>query len=163
MHDHQPVAALPTCVVNPRLQPHSDLIIPFAPRRPHAEQRCLVINDLALFVDNLGISATTPRTDVDFHQPRVMRRFMPVLADMLGDNRQCLQRTARRRRIEPERLLGAEVGGKRRAHGIGLGKTHAGQRRVLRRALHPLGSVEDGFAVACDENAALKCHARAMP
>ena len=117
-----------------------------------------MIHDLTLLGDNLCVGPPAPRTDIDFLKARIMCGFMPVRTNLFGDDRERLKRTTRWRRIEPQRLPRAQEFRERRAHRIGLCKARARQRRILRRALHTAGGVENRFAVPRDEDTSVKLH-----
>ncbi len=107
MHDHQPVAADMRGFINPVLQAARDVIIPFALGWLDGKQPCFAIQNLAMIGHNVCIIALFPSADVDFFQPLIMHGMVPIGPDMLGHDRQCLQRASGRRRVKVQRLMRA--------------------------------------------------------
>ena len=141
-------------VVEPGAQPPGDVVIPFAAGRAAGEQAGLPVDEAAMRRVDLVVEAAVPFAHRHFGQARIGPRLVPVEPQMLGGDRQRLQRPAGRRGPERQRRRRAQSGQQRLADLLRMTEAGAGQRRMLGLALHPPGGVEHGLAVAGDEEAA---------
>ena len=125
-----------TLLAQPVLQAFFDVAIVFTARCNRDEQPFLVIN-LQLAIE-IAIHDTAPFPHIDFAQSGIAARLMPVSSDMLRDYGQSLQRPVR---IRGDKIqcgyIGSQMLSENPPHGIGLGKSGTGQRRMNMVTLNP--------------------------
>ena len=129
-----------------------DIVIKFAAVGTHRKQLVLHIYDWADFRGYVGISTARPKPDVNFQQPVVAHRLVPVGVDFLCDQRKRLQRAPGGGRPKLRRGIIPQIVCQRTAHRARLHTAFPCQRCVhLRLALHSRNFVKDRLAMPCDE------------